>query len=404
MTKAPCTGRFWRRTPGSAAFLPAAAALAVLGCTVQEPDETPSIRVLTEGPGAPAVEVHNLDGLTEFRAREPGQDDWQSVLALFVVTGSEGLSDPPAVLGEYEATDDVLRLVPRYGLAPGVTYRARLDASAVFAGSADPSGPNAPIEELFSIPPISTEPTTVVDIVFPSADVLPENTLKFYIHFSSPMAEGRAYEHVRLLDSDGDEVEWAFLELGEELWDPTGTRFTLLFDPGRIKRGLQPRLELGPSLEQGNSYTLFVDRGWTDAIGLPLKSEFRKEFSVIEPAMGRIEPSTWRVIAPKAGTQGPLVVDLQRSMDRALLQRMIWVATPAGEVVPGEVSVEDLETRWVFTPLEPWNEGAYELVMDTTLEDVSGNKIKAPFDVDVFEPGARRLEIETTAISFRVNR
>ena len=45
-----------------------------------------------------------------------------------------------------------------------------------------------------------------------------------------------------------------FLELDEELWSPDGTRFTLVFDPGRIKRGLKPREEAGPILEAGKSY------------------------------------------------------------------------------------------------------------------------------------------------------
>ena len=44
------------------------------------------------------------------------------------------------------------------------------------------------------------------------------------------------------------------------------TRFTLLFDPGRIKRGLKPaQRRVGPVLEEGKSYTLVIDRGWTDA-------------------------------------------------------------------------------------------------------------------------------------------
>ncbi len=55
------------------------------------------------------------------------------------------------------------------------------------------------------------------------------------------MSRGEAYRRIHLLDADGKPIERAFLELGEELWDPDGKRFTLFIDPGRIKRGLKPR-------------------------------------------------------------------------------------------------------------------------------------------------------------------
>ena len=90
------------------------------------------------------------------------------------------------------------------------------------------------------------------------------------------MSRGEAYRHIRLLDGAGKPVDTPFLELDEELWLRDGTRFTLLFDPGRIKRGLKPREELGPVLEAGKSYQLVIDRDWLDAEGNPLKTEFRK--------------------------------------------------------------------------------------------------------------------------------
>ena len=87
--------------------------------------------------------------------------------------------------------------------------------------------------------------TTRVAAVYPSRDFLPENLLHFYIHFSAPMSRGEAYQRIKLIDSTGKPVDAPFLELDEELWSPDGTRFTLIFDPGRIKRGLRPREEVG---------------------------------------------------------------------------------------------------------------------------------------------------------------
>jgi hypothetical protein len=90
------------------------------------------------------------------------------------------------------------------------------------------------------VPKPKREPTTVITQVNPTADRLPENTLRWYVHFSAPMTRGGAYRHVKLLCGE-TEVSYPFLELDEELWSADGKRFTLLFDPGRVKRGLKPR-------------------------------------------------------------------------------------------------------------------------------------------------------------------
>src|SRR5262249_58737339 len=116
--------------------------------------------------------------------------------------------------------------------------------------------------------------------VYPSADVLPENLLKFYLHFSAPMSRGHSYDHIHLQDEAGKDVKLPFLEIDEELWDPTMTRLTLFIDPGRIKRGVRPLEEIGPALESGKSYTLVIDREWKDAAGNPLRDAFRKTFKV----------------------------------------------------------------------------------------------------------------------------
>ena len=46
------------------------------------------------------------------------------------------------------------------------------------------------------------------------------------------------------------------------------------------------------------------------------------------------------------------------------------------------IRVEEAETRWVFTPRTPWEAGLYQLVAAETLEDVAGNRIGRPFEVD----------------------
>jgi hypothetical protein len=138
--------------------------------------------------------------------------------------------------------------------------------------------------------------------VFPTADVLPENLLKFYVQFSAPMSEGAGLTHVRLLDAAGREVAAPFLSIAQELWDRSMTRLTVLIDPGRIKRDVRPNLEVGPVFEAGQSYTLAVDAAWRDAAGKPLKEAFRKNFRAGPADRVAIAPASWTVRAPAAGT------------------------------------------------------------------------------------------------------
>ena len=155
-----------------------------------------------------------------------------------------------------------------------------------------------------------------------------------------------------------------FLELDEELWSPDGTRFTLVFDPGRIKRGLKPREEVGPVLEAGKSYSLVIDRDWPDASGNLLKTGFRKTFRVGPPDETSPDPKNWTVQSPRAGSRDPLEVRFPEPLDRALLDRLIWVEDAEAKVVAGQISVGEAETSWRFTPASPWQEGDYRLVVE----------------------------------------
>ena len=298
------------------------------------------------------------------------------------------LADRPAVLGTARAAGGVLRFEPRYPLAPGVTYRVTFgDATADL-----------------TVPKPDRKPTTLVSAVYPSADTLPENTLRLYLHFSAPMARGGVYQHIRLL-RDGKPVAYPFLELDEELWSTDGTRFTLLFDPGRVKRGLKPREELGPSLEEGKTYTLAIDRAWQDENGVGLKESYRKTFKVGPPDDAPIDPDKWQMSPPKRDARrvGPLAVTFDKPLDHALLHRMVWVVGPDGKRVAGEVRVGYKERTWSFaTPGDDWPAGEYQLVIDTRLEDPCGNRVGEAFEVDAFKPVTKKIEGKTVERRFVV--
>src|SRR5262249_4461656 len=149
-------------------------------------------------------------------------------------------------------------------------------------------------------------------------------------HFSAPMSLGEAYRHIRLLDEANKPVDLPFLELDQELWDPAGKRFTLFFDPGRIKRGVKPREDVGPSLVEGKRYTLVIDSKWSDADGQPLKESFKKSFRVVAPVEKGIDVKEWKLDSPAAGSRDALKVGFPQPLDHALLQRLLWIVDAEG--------------------------------------------------------------------------
>lgn len=319
-----------------------------------------------------------------------------AVLQVFV---EADLDDPPPVVGSLKVDGNLLRFMPRYPLEPGLSYRAVLDRSKL---SARGGKPGDVVSAVFPIEKVNSRPTTVVEHIFPTSDRLPENQLKFYIHFSAPMSRGEAYRRVHLIDSAGKEVEAVFLELGEELWDGKGQRFTLFFDPGRLKRGLKPREELGPTLHEGKSYALLVDDDWRDAARVPLAAGARKKFSVGPPDEDPVDPARWKLEVPAAGSVDPLVVRFGESLDHAQLERVVWVATESGKKIAGSILTADNESRWQFTPERPWSVGRYQLVAETTLEDLAGNSIGRPFEVDEVGPVQERIEAKTVSVPFTI--
>jgi hypothetical protein len=349
-----------------------------------------------------SVEVVGIDEKTLRQLQETDWqgDDWHKLLSVYAGQG-DFVADMsvPAMLGSYRIEDGSIRFQPKFPLERGIAYRA------VFRPARLPGGANirsAEVVSKFHLPTAQHKPTTVVAQVYPSGDMLPENLLKFYVHFSAPMRRGHIYDHIHLLDEAGKPVELPFLEIDEELWNPEMTRLTLFIDPGRIKRGVQPLEEIGPALEEGKRYTLVIDAAWQDNAGLPLLENFRKAFRVGAPDREPPAPARWKITSPKAGTHDALTVSFPEPMDQALALRVIRVANAAGRMVEGASALSDHEQRWSFTPREPWGTGHHQLQVQNTIEDLAGNNIGKAFEVDLFEGVQRRFTNEVVKLSFEV--
>jgi hypothetical protein len=307
---------------------------------------------------------------------------WASIFKVYAGPGG----DVPAMLGSYSVEHGSIVFRPRFPLSPGIVVRAVLSP---------PGGPS--IERSFELPRVMTAPSTRVQQVYPSADVLPENQLKLYVEFSAPMQRGQAWKRILLLDEKGSAIDLPFLEIEQELWDREGKRLTILFDPGRIKRGLASLDEAGPVLEEGRAYTLVIDREWRDAHGVPLKQEFRKKFRAGASDRTPLDPAGWQIVTPAVNTSELLIVRFPEPLDYALLHRLLHI-----ENVRGSISAGSLEREWRFVPRDPWQAGEYRLVVDTSLEDLAGNRVGRAFDVDTFERVTRHVERETVSLPFRL--
>ena len=327
---------------------------------------------------------------------DPARSRW---FAVFVADAASAEARP--MLGSYHVDKTLVRFTPRFALVPGVRYKAVVTPAEFPVAELKHVG-DEPLTVEFSLPERAPSPAARVVQVFPTSDKLPENLLKFYLHFSAPMQRGGVYDHLRLLDEHDKVVELPFLELGEELWHPEGTRLTLLLDPGRVKQGLKPREEDGPVLEAGKHYTLVISADLRDAHGEKLAAEFRKPFDVLPVDDVSPDPENWTIAPPSAGSRDPLVVEFPEPLDEALLSRLLWVVDSAGERVTGEAKILAEETRWEFTPEQAWPAGGYQLVAETTLEDRCGNSIGRPFEVDLQHPITNQVELETRSREFAI--
>lgn len=335
------------------------------------------------------------------KERKPNSSAWSPLAQVKVAGGTvKELTERPALLGSWHVDGNQLVFEPRFPFLDGMTFCVIIDPIRL----ADPDSKQSKLLEFnLSTPKKDLTPVTKVAHIYPTRSRLPENQLRFYIEFSKPMSRGDAYKHIQFLDAKGKPINDVFVEIDEELWDPSMTRFTLLFDPGRIKKGLKPREDLGPTMEDGKRYTLVVLGNWNDGEGRQLtQKEFRKEIVAGPPDDEPIDEKKWKIAAPAASTKNPCQVRFPEPLDFALLNRVVWIVDEKNKKIAGSVKVEEEETSWKFTPDQPWSAGKYRLVADSILEDLAANQIGRPFEVDVFRAIPKKFEAKLVEVPFEI--
>lgn len=291
-----------------------------------------------------------------------------------IVLKVRGASSERGTAFKASQASESLVINPRFTLLLGTDYELTINREAlpIFLPK-----PNVPNPELIG--------------VSPSQGVIPANTLRIYLKFSEPMARGHIQEAVSLLRADGSAVPNPFLTIGPELWDVSQTRFTLLFDPGRIKQGVGPNTSVGAPLVAGESYRLVVSGAMKSAAGKELGSDVVLAFRVGEAVRTAIDPATWQVLAPPAGSRTPLTVAFDRIIDTGVVRRFVTLLDADGTQIQGYIETDG--GGWSITPARPWTPGDYTLIIDPELEDISGNTLGAPFDAQVGAIGTTQTAV-----------
>ncbi|WOK08880.1 Ig-like domain-containing protein [Imperialibacter roseus] len=228
------------------------------------------------------------------------------------------------------------------------------------------------------------EPPPIVLAVYPSSNTVPANQLKMYVKFDQPMRADGVYEHIYVADENGRRLPVAILPLQPALWNADNTMLTLWFDPGKIKRDLQPNQMHGTPLQPGKRYSLIVEGAFSSQKGDQLGQQFSRPFSTGDDDRVKPDLEKWKLVAPSAGSNDALTVQFGEPMDFGSLDGKFSVKTESGDgqIVDGVFEITAGETGLTFKPAKSWLAGSYVLVVDPTIEDLAGNNLQRLFDED----------------------
>lgn len=238
--------------------------------------------------------------------------------------------------------------------------------------------------------------------IYPTAEVLPENLLRFYVYFPRSMGQQDILPHIAILDEAGNPVDGALLSNRYDLWSPNRRRLTLLLDPGRVKTGLAAHEAMGLALQPGQRYSLSIRGTATDAEGCALGQDRVHGFRVGPADLASPTPGAWKNTAPRSRSTEPLVVDLGSAHDHLSLAYRMRVHDNDGAVVPGAIELGEGETVWRFVPTLPWSVTPHQITVDGQLEDLAGNRPGVLFDQPLDAAAAdwaRELPFQPTEVT-----
>lgn len=320
------------------------------------------------------------------------KDGWDKNTSLELFVGNEPVALPP-MAGRILQQGNTLEFVPAYGWTEGQTY------TAIVGTVMDTES----FKHTFTLPtPDRNLSTPVLNTIYPTADTLPANQLKLYLQFSKPMALGYAYQYIKVYNDQGEVLEQPFLLLEPELWDPSGKRLTLWFDPGRLKRDLIPNKALGTPLEAGQSYHLVIKSDWPAKDGSLMEKSIRKTFYVGSADRQQLDLEAWNLKLPAANSRQVLEIQFGESLDAATANAHIDIIDENGQIMYGTIRLIHHESVLLFEPQTNWPAGIYKVRVGAKLEDLAGNNLNRLFDRDLSDPKQKRGSTEFYWLEFKL--
>lgn len=305
-----------------------------------------------------------------FEMRNEQEDiDPSEVFQVFVGKRDVCCEGKSAIAGRYTMDNRTVTFDPAFDFIEGQNYTVKI------SDQKSATNRNALLFNEFTIKRTSDHVSPEIVAIYPSGTDIPENTLRFYIHFSTAMRPHVSGEYIKLLDATGTPDTAAFMAFKQELWSADRKRLTLLMDPGRIKRGVAQNLSLGPALLEGSTYSIVVEDGWPAANGVDKITRSETVFTVSKALRTLPNPDLWTILSPQKMTNDSLVIEFDRAFDSELLLSAINVLDEDGHPIQGVVSIEDQERVWRFDRIGAWDGSRIQLAIDPQLEDVAGNNL-----------------------------
>lgn len=274
----------------------------------------------------------------------------------------------PLLWGECKAGQDELQFHPAAPLVLGEFY---------FVGIRAADGDWSAWEILS--PALNATGTAVGVKVSPVSN-LPANALKVYLTFSTPMEQGVMLEKLHLMDDEAQPVSGPFRET--ELWSPDGRRLTVWFHPGRQKTAVQLGEDEGPVLRPQAHYELIVDGSWRTTTGKALGANVSHNFATTAVDHQSPDPSSWRVTTHQEAMHTIIHVQFDEPLDAEMIPSALSLSNHTGPIAArceaaANGSSATLTTDSILTT------GSYVLHIDPLLEDLAGNNLQHPFEVDL---------------------
>ncbi len=289
------------------------------------------------------------------------------VLTVSLWDAKANKANASSIFGKTDIDENgVMTFIPEFPFLTGNQYKVELNYSGVHQ------------KEILSFKRGNDGFPEVVTI-YPSADSLPENMLRFYISFSHPMKTIDNIRRIQLLDNKGLEVKGAIFNNVQELWDKEQKTLTIILDPSRVKTDLIANKELGRSLKEGGNYTLVI-KDFESVDHSAMIGSFSKQFYVEAEDLIAPNIQDWILTIPERNSSNALLVKFPDMLDRFSLLNRIQLIDENGISVEGEKAIGYQQRNWAFYPTNNWEKGVYKLLVNSRLADPSGNNLNGLFD------------------------